>query len=202
MTDDEPRKDYTDAEVADMVQRGIYSWSGPSYNPLREDSPELTAVPLFVRVTDADEVRAVFRLVPVFGDAEGVLVDEKADVRVRLDHIEPGDDEGAGDREARRDRPTVATYDAEERAARHLPSLWVLYDADRDIYQFDMRKRDGGGNYDRAGNLFDVRADRLARVMWKLNEELRKLNECTNASVDPDTFTVDLIREGLGRITD
>ncbi|HCT13660.1 MAG TPA: hypothetical protein DIW82_02380, partial [Corynebacterium nuruki] len=163
MTGDDDHRTYTDDEIADIVRKGIYSLPGPSYNPLREDPPGLTAVPLFARVMDAGKVRALFRLVPVFDDAEGYLVDEKAGTRVRLDHIEPGITAGAGDRESRRERPTVATYDAEERAARHLPVLWVVYDEDRDIYRFDMRPRNGKGHRVHSGHLFDVQADRLAR---------------------------------------
>ena len=185
MTGDNDHRIYTDDEIKDMVKRGTYSWSGPSYNPLREDPPELTAVPLFVRVTDDNKVRAVFRLVPVFGAAEGVLVDGEKGLRVRLDQIEPGNDAGAGDRVARRDRPTVGTYDAEERAARRLPMLWVLYDESRDIYRFDMRLLNEKGHRGRAGHLFDARADRLARVLWTLNE---------------DAVTVDLVRAGLDRL--
>lgn len=229
MTGNDDHRTYTDDEIADIVRKGIYSWSGPSYNPLREDRPELTALPLFVRVTDNNRVRAVFRLVPVFGDTEGYLVDEKASTRVRLDQIEPGDDAGAGDRaarylsmlqvtlddrgtyqvdlanldenelgidlefkdrEARRDRPTVVTYDAEERAARHLPMLWVVYDEVRDIYRFDMRPLNERGSRTCAGHLFDARADRLARVLLRVG----LFNE--------GDATVDLVRAGLDRPPD
>ncbi|MFE1515187.1 hypothetical protein ACFWIG_11115, partial [Corynebacterium bovis] len=143
MTGNDDHRTYTDDEIADIVRKSIYSFPGPSYNPLYENRPELTSLPLFVRVTDAGKVRAVFRLVPVFGNTEGLLVDEKAGIRVRLDQIEPGDDAGAGDREFRRDRPTVATYDTKERAERHLPKLWAIYDADGDRYRFDTRGRKG-----------------------------------------------------------
>lgn len=184
MTGDNDHRIYTDDEIKDMVKRGIYSWSGPSYNPSREDPPKLTAVPMFVRVTDDNKVRAVFRLVPVFGAAEGVLVDEEKGLRVRLDQIEPGNDAGAGDRIARRDRPTVVIYDAEERAARRLPMLWVMYDEVRGIYRFDMRPLNEKGHRARAGHRFGARADHLARVLWVLNE---------------DTVAVDLVRAGLDR---
>lgn len=187
MTGDNDHRTYTDDEVEDIVSKSIYSFPGPSYAPFDGPPPVPFTPPLYVRITDGDEVRAVFRLVPVYDDAEGVLVDEKADIRVRLDQIEPGDDAAAGDRVARRDRPTVATYDAEERAARHLPVLWVVYDEDRDIYRFDMRPLNGRGSRTRAGHLFDARADCLARVLWMLNE---------------DTVTVELIRTSLRSIND
>ncbi|OLT51511.1 hypothetical protein BJF89_07360 [Corynebacterium sp. CNJ-954] len=191
MTGDNEHRTYTDAEMteiaADLVRKGMYSWSGPSYNPFTQERPRLSALPLFVRVTDHDKVRALFRLVPVYDDTEGVLVDGEKGLRVRLDQIEPGNDAGAGDREARRDRPTVATYDAEERAARHLPLLRVGYDDARGIYRFDMRPLNEKGHRTRSGHLFDVQADRLARVLWMLNE---------------NTVTVELLRAALARLSD
>lgn len=182
MTDKDDHRTFTDAEIADIVRKSIYSFPGPSYAPFDGSPPVPFVAPRFVRIEDDRRVRAVFRLVPVYGDAEGVLVDEKAGIRVRLDQLEPGNDAGAGDRVARRDRPTVVTYDANERAERHLPMLWVTYNEVRGIYQFDMRSRDGRGRRNRSGHLFDARADRLARVLWKLNE---------------DTVTVALVRTGL-----
>lgn len=190
MTDNDHRT-YTDDEVADIVRKGIYSFPGPSYAPFDGPPPVPFTAPRYVRVVDGDagedEVRAVFLLVPVYDDAEGVLVDEEEGIRVRLDHLEPGDDAGAGDRVARRDRPTVVTYDAGERAARHLPMLWVTYDEGRGIYWFDMRPRDEKGERATAGHLFEARADRLARVLWRLSK---------------DTVTVDLVRGGLDYLTD
>ncbi|WP_147362846.1 hypothetical protein [Corynebacterium falsenii] len=167
------------------MRKGIYSFPGPSYAPFDGPPPVPFAAPRQVRVMDGKRVRAVFRLVPVYDDAEGILVDEKAGIRVRLDQIEPGNAAGAGDRVARRDRPTVVIYDAEERAARRLPMLWVIYDEVRGIYRFDMRPLNEKGHRARAGHRFYARADRLARVLWTLNE---------------DAVTVDLVRAGLERL--
>ncbi|MGP9760192.1 hypothetical protein [Corynebacterium sp. AOP12-C2-36] len=186
MTDNDDCKNYTDDEVEDIVRKSISSFPGPSYAQFDGPPPVPFTPPLYVRITDGDEVRAVFRLVPVYDDDEGVLVDEKAGIRVRLDQIEPGNDAGAGDRVARRDRPTVVTYDAEERTARRLPMLWVMYDEVQGIYRFDMRPLNEKRERATTGHLFDARADRLAWVLWVLNEE---------------TVAVDLLRAGLDRRT-
>lgn len=248
MTGNNEQRTHTVAEAAevaaDLVRKGIYSWSGPSYNPLPENRPELTALPLFVRVTDNKKVRAVFRLVPVYDEPGGVpstvqkmtcnevpawmtrlrqvpfgvhvdpyrsvakpvslmfddrcarntlsadrrhLVDRKSDLKVRIDQIEPGIVPGAKDREARRERPTVVTYDAEERAKQRLPKLGVTYDEVRDIYRFDLPRSNKKGSRAHARHQFPVRADRLARVLWSFNE---------------DTVTVECVRAELARLSD